>query len=84
MTMFEHSLADRVDQAIQTNPYVNGRLLRFETEGAHLATADGVGSDCAHGTSSMSWYRPVIGLFSTNGQPPSSMWRWNSSRYFVT
>jgi osmotically-inducible protein OsmY len=33
---FEPNLAARVDQALQTNPYVNGRLLRFETEGSRV------------------------------------------------
>lgn len=30
------TLADRIDQAIQTNPYVSGRLLRFETDGSRV------------------------------------------------
>jgi osmotically-inducible protein OsmY len=30
------TLADRIDQAIQTNPYVNGRLLRIETDGSRV------------------------------------------------
>ena len=32
----ELSLADRIDQAIQTSPYVNGRTLRFETDGSRV------------------------------------------------
>ena len=33
MHVMEQSLAQRVDQAIQTIPYVSGRTLRFETDG---------------------------------------------------
>ena len=36
MPSFAPSLADRVDQAIQTNPYVSGRTLRFETDGGRV------------------------------------------------
>src|SRR6185437_15680348 len=36
------------------------------------------------GTPLVSWYRLEIGLCATNGQPPSSMCRWNSSRKWVT
>ena len=36
MPAFAPSLADRVDQAIQTNPYVSGRTLRFETDGGRV------------------------------------------------
>jgi len=35
-TASEATLSDRIDQAIQTNPYVNGRLLRFETSGSRV------------------------------------------------
>ena len=35
MPAFE-SLAQRVDQAIQTSPYMSGRLLRFETDGSRV------------------------------------------------
>jgi osmotically-inducible protein OsmY len=38
------TLADRVDQAIQTNPYVNGRLLRFETDGSRVVLQGSVKS----------------------------------------
>ena len=38
------SLADRVDQAIQMNPYVNGRLLRFETDGNRVVLQGSVRS----------------------------------------
>jgi osmotically-inducible protein OsmY len=38
------SLADRVDQAIQMNPYVNGRLLRFETDGGRVVLQGSVKS----------------------------------------
>jgi osmotically-inducible protein OsmY len=36
MSSFEPTLAQRVDQAIQTNPYVNGRTLRFEMDGGRV------------------------------------------------
>jgi osmotically-inducible protein OsmY len=36
MPVIESTLADRVDQAIQSNPYVNGRTLRFETDGSRV------------------------------------------------
>ncbi len=36
MTAVETTLADRIDQAIQTNPYVSGRTLRFETDGSRV------------------------------------------------
>jgi osmotically-inducible protein OsmY len=36
MPAFTPSLADRVDQAIQTNPYLSGRTLRFETDGSRV------------------------------------------------
>jgi osmotically-inducible protein OsmY len=29
-------LAPRIDQAIQTSPYLNGRLLRIETDGSRV------------------------------------------------
>lgn len=38
------SLAERIDQAIQTNPYVNRRLLRFETEGGRVVLQGAVRS----------------------------------------
>jgi osmotically-inducible protein OsmY len=41
---FEPNLAARVDQALQTNPYVNGRLLRFETEGSRVVLKGNVKS----------------------------------------
>jgi len=44
MPAFEPTLADRVDQAIQTNPYVNGRLLRFETDGSRVVLQGSVKS----------------------------------------
>ena len=44
MPAFTTSLADRVDQAIQTNPYVSGRLLRFETDGGRVVLQGSVGS----------------------------------------
>lgn len=36
MPSLPSALALRVDQAIKTNPYVNGRTLRFETEGSRV------------------------------------------------
>jgi len=44
MPDFEPTLADRVDQAIQTNPHVNGRLLRFETDGCRVVLQGSVKS----------------------------------------
>jgi osmotically-inducible protein OsmY len=44
MTATESTLAARIDQAIQTNPYVNGRLLRFETNGGHVVLQGAVKS----------------------------------------
>jgi osmotically-inducible protein OsmY len=41
---FEPNLAARVDQALQTNPYVSGRLLRFETEGRRVVLKGNVKS----------------------------------------
>ena len=40
----ENTLAFRVDQAIQTNPYINGRTLRFETEGSRVVLQGSVSS----------------------------------------
>ena len=36
MHTMEPSLAERVDQAIQTIPFVSGRTLRFETDGSRV------------------------------------------------
>lgn len=36
MLVAQATLAQRVDQAIQTNPYVDGRSLRFETDGSRV------------------------------------------------
>jgi osmotically-inducible protein OsmY len=44
MSAFENTLASRVDQAIQTNPYINGRTLRFETEGSRVVLQGSVKS----------------------------------------
>ena len=44
MSAATSSLADRVDQAIQTNPYVSGRLLRFETDGSRVVLSGSVKS----------------------------------------
>ena len=44
MPALEPSLADRVDQAIQTSPYVNARMLRFETDGKRVVLRGSVNS----------------------------------------
>ena len=44
MPALEPSLADRVDQAIQTSPYVNARMLRFETDGKRVVLRGSVTS----------------------------------------
>ena len=44
MSASENTLASRVDQAIQTNPYINGRTLRFETEGSRVVLQGSVKS----------------------------------------
>jgi osmotically-inducible protein OsmY len=44
MPALEPTLADRVDQAIQTNPYVSGRTLRFETDGSRVVLQGSVKS----------------------------------------
>jgi osmotically-inducible protein OsmY len=44
MPAFEQTLASRVDQAIQTNPYVSGRTLRFETDGSRVVLQGSVKS----------------------------------------
>ena len=44
MPALETTLASRVDQAIQTNPYINGRTLRFETEGNRVVLQGSVKS----------------------------------------
>ncbi|MGI8982072.1 MAG: BON domain-containing protein [Pirellulaceae bacterium] len=36
MSTFSSSLADRVDNALVTNPYLTGRTLRFETDGGRV------------------------------------------------
>lgn len=36
MQLVKTTLAERVEGAIQTNPYFSGRTLRFETEGARV------------------------------------------------
>lgn len=36
MMVAEATLAQRVDEAIQMNPHVDGRTLRFETDGARV------------------------------------------------
>ena len=36
MPALQTTLATRIDQAIQTNPYVSGRTLRFETDGSRV------------------------------------------------
>jgi osmotically-inducible protein OsmY len=44
MPSLEPTLADRVDQAIQTNPYISGRTLRFETDGNRVVLQGSVKS----------------------------------------
>ena len=44
MTNFSPSLADRVDKALITNPYLAGRTLRFETDGGRVTLRGHVGS----------------------------------------
>jgi osmotically-inducible protein OsmY len=44
MPALESTLADRVDQAIQTNPYVSSRALRFETDGSRVVLQGAVKS----------------------------------------
>jgi osmotically-inducible protein OsmY len=44
MSALEPSLSQRIDQAIQTSPYVNGRLLRFETDGGRVTLQGAVQS----------------------------------------
>lgn len=40
----DNLLAERIDQALQTNPYVNGRKLRIETEGSRVVLQGSVQS----------------------------------------
>lgn len=44
MPAAEKTLAERIDQALQTNPYVSGRTLRFETEGSRVVLQGSVQS----------------------------------------
>lgn len=44
MPTSDSTLAARIDQAIQTNPYVNGRTFRFETEGNRVVLQGSVKS----------------------------------------
>ena len=44
MLASDSTLASRIDQAIQTNPYVNGRTLRFETDGSRVVLQGSVRS----------------------------------------
>ena len=44
MTTFSPSLADRVDNALVTNPYLTGRTLRFETDGGRVILHGCVGT----------------------------------------
>lgn len=41
---FGPSLAQRVDKAIVTNPYLTGRTLRFETDGGRVILQGTVGT----------------------------------------
>ena len=44
MATFTTSLADRVDIALITNPYLTGRTLRFETDGGRVILRGRVGT----------------------------------------
>ena len=44
MATFTTSLADRVDIALVTNPYLTGRTLRFETDGGRVILRGRVGT----------------------------------------
>jgi osmotically-inducible protein OsmY len=44
MPVVQKTLSERVDQALQTNPYVSGRALRFETEGSRVVLSGSVQS----------------------------------------
>lgn len=44
MSTFTPSLAQRVDNAILTNPYLTGRTLRFETDGGRVILQGIVGT----------------------------------------
>jgi len=57
-------------------------ILALDDAAAHVQK--GVVEGVHAGTPLVSWYRLEIGLCATNGQPPSSIWRWNSSRKWVT
>jgi osmotically-inducible protein OsmY len=50
MANFSTSLADRVDNALITNPYLTGRTLRFETDGGRVILRGKVGT----------WYQKVM------------------------
>ena len=43
-TTFSPSLAQRVDNALVTNPYLTGRTLRFETDGGRVVLHGHVGT----------------------------------------
>jgi len=43
-TTFSPSLAERVDNALVTNPYLTGRTLRFETDGGRVVLHGHVGT----------------------------------------
>ncbi len=44
MSTFSPTLADRVDNALVTNPYLTGRTLRFETDGGRIILRGRVGT----------------------------------------
>ena len=44
MPAFEESLGQRVDQAIQTNPHICRRMLRFEMDGGRVVLQGSVPS----------------------------------------
>lgn len=43
-TRVEPTLAQRIDQAIQTNPYTSGRLFHFQTDGSRVVLQGSVKS----------------------------------------
>jgi osmotically-inducible protein OsmY len=44
MPVLEKTLAQRLDLALQTSPYVSGRLVRIETEGSRVVLSGAVQS----------------------------------------
>jgi osmotically-inducible protein OsmY len=44
MSSSQQTLAHRIDQAIQANPFISGRTLRFETDGGRVVLQGSVRS----------------------------------------